>query len=466
MISSSDVDGPQREDALRRAMCIITGLLIEGSVLYQRAASFYLRSLRTNRDRRLSKRITKNPTKCVNKITASKLMASDDPAPTMRVADEMKPTKGVPTLEGVDVVADLTTLRKCTSHLLSILHRHDMITLDCEWQPQMSKVELVQLGIVRSRRVYIFDAHAFRKSPTAQSLFGQLLSRLYLQCTIVGWSAESDLENIWLTFASSQTLRRCEHVLDLQVICASRSDSPHGFGGDRLQLPSLSDACQRWLSLKLDKSMQCSDWGRRPLSPRAIEYAALDAWSLVRLVHALNVDVTRVTCWTCSLPEPLDERDVSRALGESDIGVRARNSIGDTTTLSGVLVKTLALVVHNHGRKGKRFLACVLGVSMHANFRAIASMYEDDGAESVHVRLATLKELVTIFGYVSGSLGPIGIRRPNDVRVVLDAQLVRNSNDACLLLGAGSLGRVFRATVKDLQRLIGESAVVIRPISC
>jgi ribonuclease D len=35
--------------------------------------------------------------------------------------------------------------------------------------------------------------------------------------------------------------------------------------------------CERFLSVTLDKSQQCSKWDRRPLSHEQLEYAALDA---------------------------------------------------------------------------------------------------------------------------------------------------------------------------------------------
>jgi ribonuclease D len=38
----------------------------------------------------------------------------------------------------------------------------------------------------------------------------------------------------------------------------------------------------------LDKSQQKSKWGRRPLSPRQINYAALDAFILIDIVDQLG----------------------------------------------------------------------------------------------------------------------------------------------------------------------------------
>jgi ATP-dependent Lhr-like helicase len=50
---------------------------------------------------------------------------------------------------------------------------------------------------------------------------------------------------------------------------------------------SLAAVCERELGLRLDKGPQTSDWRRRPLSARQLEYAALDAEVLLLVVDAL-----------------------------------------------------------------------------------------------------------------------------------------------------------------------------------
>ena len=49
----------------------------------------------------------------------------------------------------------------------------------------------------------------------------------------------------------------------------------------------LRDACATWLGRRLDKSEQCSDWERRPLSRAQVAYAALDAAVLFALHDAM-----------------------------------------------------------------------------------------------------------------------------------------------------------------------------------
>jgi hypothetical protein len=50
----------------------------------------------------------------------------------------------------------------------------------------------------------------------------------------------------------------------------------------------LADVCYREIRRQIDKSRQTSDWARRPLTQRQIEYAALDAEVLIPLYEALS----------------------------------------------------------------------------------------------------------------------------------------------------------------------------------
>merc|ERR1712176_98992 len=49
----------------------------------------------------------------------------------------------------------------------------------------------------------------------------------------------------------------------------------------------LSRMCVEVFGARLDKSCQCSDWSQRPISPSQLQYAALDAWILLPLLHHL-----------------------------------------------------------------------------------------------------------------------------------------------------------------------------------
>lgn len=69
---------------------------------------------------------------------------------------------------------------------------------------------------------------------------------------------------------------RIDNVVD--TLERSRIMRPRAEGGHSLMV-----VCQRELGLDLDKTQQTTDWMRRPLTPRQVAYAALDAEVLLRL---------------------------------------------------------------------------------------------------------------------------------------------------------------------------------------
>ena len=69
--------------------------------------------------------------------------------------------------------------------------------------------------------------------------------------------------------------------------------------------PGLASVLEANFGVRLDKSMQRSDWSRRPLSPKQVAYARLDTRFLIELMHA-------------QLPELEDRRLLEVVEGECD----------------------------------------------------------------------------------------------------------------------------------------------------
>lgn len=53
---------------------------------------------------------------------------------------------------------------------------------------------------------------------------------------------------------------------------------------------ALSDCVKEWFQKPFDKSLRLSNWASHELSPKQIEYAALDAWVLIDLYEAIQND--------------------------------------------------------------------------------------------------------------------------------------------------------------------------------
>ena len=71
-------------------------------------------------------------------------------------------------------------------------------------------------------------------------------------------------------------------VLDLAPLCRR-----HEAFSKSKQLPSLQSVVSNILHYQVSKSCQISDWTRRPLRPAQLQYAAIDAHILLRIVPHL-----------------------------------------------------------------------------------------------------------------------------------------------------------------------------------
>jgi hypothetical protein len=58
----------------------------------------------------------------------------------------------------------------------------------------------------------------------------------------------------------------------------------------RKHLVGLSHLTAAVLGKPLDKATRMSDWSKRPLTPRQVTYAALDAWVLVEVMRTLRLN--------------------------------------------------------------------------------------------------------------------------------------------------------------------------------
>jgi len=145
------------------------------------------------------------------------------------------------------------------------------VAVDTEWgaagdDDAAAPPALIQAAV--GERVYLVDA----LSLCGTDALGRFVERLLLdgEGPLLGFAFEHDRVRLEALLPAA-TGRPRRPVVDLQ----------------RAGHVGLRDACATWLGRRLDKSEQCSDWERRPLSRAQIAYAALDAAVLFALHDAM-----------------------------------------------------------------------------------------------------------------------------------------------------------------------------------
>ena len=144
------------------------------------------------------------------------------------------------------------------------------VAVDTEWgesgdDDPAAPPALIQVAV--GERVYLVDALTLRGT------LGRFVERLLLEGDsgpLLGFAFEHDRVRLEALLPAAAGRPR-RPVVDLQ----------------RAGHVGLRDACATWLGRRLDKSEQCSDWERRPLSRAQIAYAALDAAVLFALHDAI-----------------------------------------------------------------------------------------------------------------------------------------------------------------------------------
>lgn len=148
----------------------------------------------------------------------------------------------------------------------------DTLAVDTEWWKVGAGPALVQIAVNDPPVCFLVDTDASVPAIVSglQRLFeDQRLRRL-------GWSFKGDAQRF-------QELCQCSSsfdVVDLQPICQTLMGVK--------STPSLDSACRFLLGRPLNKTEQCSDWRRRPLTDAQTRYAALDALVLLQMMDELT----------------------------------------------------------------------------------------------------------------------------------------------------------------------------------
>jgi len=168
--------------------------------------------------------------------------------------------------------------------------------IDCEWKPgqdfgKNNPVATLQLS-TRSN-AFLVDLQTLCRTSISdekdtltepEALLSQVLTKLFadLDIALLGFGILQDLDKLAASFPHLECFTLFNSVVDLQAI------SNHTvFKESKQHSNSLQKTVVNLVGMFLDKSEQCSDWTKRPLTDKQVEYATLDAAVLPYLLKKL-----------------------------------------------------------------------------------------------------------------------------------------------------------------------------------
>lgn len=179
----------------------------------------------------------------------------------------------------VDAEASLPQLR-------SSLMQAAAVGFDVEWCPvEGSPPSLLQISTAEV--AFVVDLLALGGSDA----LAEVLDGVFLDPSItkVSFEGTTDLSRIAKRYSKLQRSPQATPLVNLGQAASDRSSGPSN--KKARDSVSLSKLVNTYLGRPLDKSLQMSDWSRRPLSHGQLQYAALDAWVTLRL-HSEFADGT------------------------------------------------------------------------------------------------------------------------------------------------------------------------------
>jgi hypothetical protein len=138
------------------------------------------------------------------------------------------------------------------------------------------------------------------------------------ECIKLGQGLTCDLKELVASYPRLKAFQITKGVLEMQDL-SKRLDST------LTNAISLKNLVRKHLHLDLEKRQQMSDWGRRPLTPFQIQYAACDALVLLRLYDAMGGELEAQL--SAADAEISDNSGSNSGTTSSDYSAMARSSL-------------------------------------------------------------------------------------------------------------------------------------------
>jgi hypothetical protein len=150
------------------------------------------------------------------------------------------------------------------------------------WYPT-SIIQIAVRTTAEIECVIIIDLIDFSNDKRSLSQLDKILSNVMGNVDIVkvGLGLENDLRDLCISYPTLSAFRHVPSIIDVNALFRYlQPDMNHD--------TSLKKLASKYLQHDLAKTMQCSDWAKRPLSSAQMNYALKDALVLLRLYDAMS----------------------------------------------------------------------------------------------------------------------------------------------------------------------------------
>eukprot|EP00934_Nitzschia_sp_Nitz4_P008887 Nitzschia sp. Nitz4//scaffold344_size17659//14979//17054//NITZ4_008814-RA/size17659-snap-gene-0.31-mRNA-1//1//CDS//3329548621//8877//frame0 len=211
------------------------------------------------------------------------------------------------TVTVVSSLAEINDLQKVLTNSLSqIPGEVCLIGFDCEWKPTFLSegkpqvILLVQIWVHKLQRAFLLDLQTLLRPLCSASepltstelAVSEIFRQIFCQIELVkvGFQVIGDFQRLAASYPNIPGFQEIHSVLEITTLGRTL---PYREEPSLLSKNiSLAKAMENVVGLAMDKSQQCSDWSKRPLSPEQIEYGALDALAPVLLAELSPNDHT------------------------------------------------------------------------------------------------------------------------------------------------------------------------------